>query len=266
MSSKTYVVAWNEVKQNVINISNQLESSNLDFLVFDVCTEPGRFDRWLVSSKVRYYGHFYNALLDFCYTNHDIFIFNAGDPQYSNFAEFTKKAENIFDDLDVWVVAPSFTHDYFDKEMSKIIESKTIKDLYLSTQANAIWVALHRDLAIRLLDFMHWMVESSRLDFNKMISGWGLDYVFCCWSIYEGKKIYRDWSTTMVHPVGSSYPGGEEDMKIFLDSFYEYSKECGLSVNKIKSIIATIKSKAASGKLLDLKISDVYINKELLWD
>lgn len=266
MSSKTYIIVWDEAKQNVLDICNQLASANLEFLVFDVCSEPIDIQQAIVAPKVRYYGHFYNALLDFCYTDKDIFIFNAGDPRYEYFADFTKKVENIFNESDVSIVAPNFTHDHFNQEMSKIVESKTTKNLYLSTQTNGVWVAIHRDLALKLLDFMHWAVSSDRLDFAKMVSGWGLDYVYCCWAIYDGKKIYRDWSTTMIHPVGSSYKGGEEDMNMFLSFFYEYALENSLALDKIQSIITTIKSKAAFGKLLDLKISDVYINKELVWD
>jgi hypothetical protein len=205
-------------------------------------------------------------LLDFCYTDHDIFIFNAGDPIFDRFGEFTKKAETLFTEPNVWVFAPNFTHDYFNGNMSKIVESKFNKNIYLSTQTNAIWVAIHRDLAIKLLDFMNWMLESERLDFSKMVSGWGLDYIICCWAIYDGKKVYRDWSTTMIHPVGSSYSGGHEDMKIIVDSYYEYCFINDINVTKIKSIISTAKIKAASGRLLDLKISDVYINKEFSWD
>jgi hypothetical protein len=266
VSSKTYLVVWDEVKDNVLDISNQLKNANLDFLVFDVCTSPTEIENSVLAAKVRYYGHFYNSLLDFCYTDHDTFIFNAGDPRFDRFGDFTKKTETFFAEPNVWAFAPNFTHDYFNGDMSKIIESKFNKDVYLSTQTNAIWVAIHRDLAIKLLDFMHWMLESGKLDFSKMVSGWGLDYIICCWSIYEGKKVYRDWSTTMLHPVGSSYSGGEEDMKIMIDSYYEYCFTNGMDVTKIKSIISTAKSKAASGRLLDLKISDVYINKEFSWD
>lgn len=266
MSSKTYLVAWDEVKDNVSNTCSQLQNANLDFLIFDVCAFPMQIENSVIASKVRYYGHFYNSLLDFCYTDHEVFIFNAGDPKFDTFGEFTKKVENLFTEPNVWVVAPNFTHDYFNQDMSKIVESKFNKNIYLSTQSNAIWIALHRDLALNLLDFMDWMLESEKLDFTKMISGWGLDYIICCWAIYEGKKVYRDWSTTMIHPVGSSYSGGEEDMKIVIDSYYEYCSKNGMNVTNVKSIISTAKSKAASGKLLDLKISDVYINKEFSWD
>lgn len=266
MNSKTYVVAWDEVKQNVLDICDQLSTESLDFLVFDLCTEPISIEHSVVASKVRYYGHFYNALLDFCYTDADVFIFNAGDPRYQDFAGFTKKVETIFNESDVWIVAPNFTNDYFNRDGCKIVESRATKDLYLSTQSNGIWVAIKRDLALNLLDFMNWAVESNKLDFTKMTSGWGIDYVYCCWAIYEGKKIYRDWSVTMEHPTHSSYVGGEKDMEMFIDFFYQYSVKHGISLNKIESILATIKSKAASRKLLDLKISDVYINKELKWD
>jgi hypothetical protein len=99
-----------------------------------------------------------------------------------------------------------------------------------------------------------------------MLSGWGIDYVYCAWSIYEGKKVYRDWSVVMEHPTGSSYTTGESDMAAVLDSFKEYCSISGIDVDKIEAILKTIESKATFKNLLDLKISDVYINKEFSWD
>jgi hypothetical protein len=261
------MVAWDEVQQNAISTSYQLLKGDLEFLVFDVSTNPIEYKNWVVANKVRYYGHFYNSLVDFSYTEHSIFIFNAGDPKYNEFSKFTGKVENLFSiDEDLWVLAPDFTHDHFRKNASKIVQSKNDPELWLSTQTNGIWVAIRRDLALKMLDFMDWMLRTNRLDFTKMLSGWGIDYVYCAWSIYEGKKVYRDWSVVMEHPTGSSYTTGESDMAAVLDSFKEYCSISGIDVDKIEAILKTIESKATFKNLLDLKISDVYINKEFSWD
>jgi len=267
MSSKTYIVAWDEVQQNVISTSYQLLKGDLEFLVFDVSDKPVDYKNWVVADRVRYYGHFYNSLVDFSNTEHSIFIFNAGDPKYNEFSTFTKKVEELFSvDENLWALAPDFTYDEFRKDASKIVQSKTNPDLWLSTQTNGVWVALRRELAIKMLDFINWMLKTNKLDFSKMLSGWALDYVYCAWSIYEGKKVYRDWSVVMEHPTTSSYSTGEFDMIVVLDSFKEYCEISNMNVDKIKSILETIKSKLAFKNLLDLKISDIYINKELSWD
>jgi len=267
MSSKTYIVAWDEVQQNVRNISYQLLRGDLDFLVFDVTTDPKPSKNWVVANKVRYYGHFYNSLVDFSYTEHSVFIFNAGDPRYNQFSTFTKKVEELFSaDENLWALAPDFTNDDFRKDASKIIQSKTNPDLWLSTQTNGVWVALRRELAIKMLDFMDWMLETDRLDFTKMVSGWGIDYIYCAWSIYEGKKVYRDWSVTIDHPDESSYTTGGTEMVKVLNSFKEYCDTFELDATKMQCILETIKSKAAFKNLLDLKISDIYVNKDLKWD
>jgi hypothetical protein len=261
------MVAWDEVQQNVISTSYQLLRGDLEFLVFDVSDKPVEYKNWVVADRVRYYGHFYNSLVDFSNTKHSVFIFNAGDPKYNEFSTFTKKVEELFSaDEHLWVLAPDFTNDEFRKDASKIIQSKTNPDLWLSTQTNGIWVALRKELAIKMLDFINWMLKNDRLDFTKMLSGWGLDYVYCVWAIYEGKKVYRDWSVLMEHPPTSSYSTGEFDMVIVLDSFKEYCQIFEMDVNKIKTILETMRSKAALKNLLDLKISDVYINKDLKWD
>jgi hypothetical protein len=267
MSSKTYIVAWDEVQQNVVSTSYQLLKGNLDFLVFDVTSIPTPYKNWVIADKVRYYGHFYNSLVDFSYTDHSVFIFNAGDPVYNSFAKYTNRVEELFSaDEDLWVLAPDFTHDEFRRDSSKILKSKNDPDLWLSTQTNGIWIALRREIAIKILDFMDWMIETDRLDFTKMISGWGLDYVYCSWAIYEGKKVYRDWSVVMEHSNNSSYATGLPDLEAIFKYFEEYCKISGINANKIKSIIKTMESKATFKNSLDLKISDVYINKGLKWD
>ena len=261
------MVAWDEVQQNVISTSYQLLKGDVEFLVFDVSDNPVNYKNWVVANRVRYYGHFYNSLVDFSNTNHSIFIFNAGDPKYNQFLTFTTKVERLFAaDKDLWVLAPDFTDDHFRKDASKIIQSTTDPDLWLSTQTNGVWVALRRELAIKILDFMDWMLKTDRLDFTKMLSGWGLDYVYCAWSIYEGKKVYRDWSVVMEHPSASSYSTGELDMIVVLDSFKEFCEISEIDVSKMQAILKTIRSKAALKNLLDLKISDIYINKYLKWD
>lgn len=267
MSSKTYIVAWDEVKQNVVSTSYQLLKGNLDFLVFDVTSIPTPYKNWVIANKVRYYGHFYNSLVDFSYTDHSVFIFNAGDPVYNSFAKYTNRVEELFSaDPDLWVLAPDFTRDEFKRDSSKILQSKHDSDLWLSTQTNGIWVALRREIAMKMLDFMDWMITTDRLDFTKMVSGWGLDYVYCSWSIYEGKKVYRDWSVTIEHPEGSSYQTSGLDIENIFKYFDEYCMIQDINSKKIKSILETIKSKATFKGFLDLKISDVYINKELKWD
>jgi len=261
------MVAWDEVQQNVISTSYQLLRGDLEFLVFDVSDNPIEYKNWVVADRVRYYGHFYNSLVDFSTTGHSVFIFNAGDPKYNEFSTFTKKVEELFSaDENLWVLAPDFTNDEFRKDASKIIQSKTNPDLWLSTQTNGVWIALRRELAIKMLDFMGWMLKTGKLDFTKMLSGWGLDYVYCAWAIYEGKKVYRDWSVLMEHPLTSSYLTGETDMNTILDSFKEYCQMLEINVNKVESIFKTARSKATFKSFLDLKISDVYINKDLKWD
>jgi ribonuclease HI len=54
-----------------------------------VSTQDVDSPNWRRAENIRYYGHFYNALKDFAESDYDIFIFNAGDMGYNNYAEYT---------------------------------------------------------------------------------------------------------------------------------------------------------------------------------
>jgi len=67
-TSKTYIVTWDELLYNGLDVDSQLSAAGIDYLVYDVTTSPTKRPNWVIAEKVRYYGHFYNSLEDFAKT------------------------------------------------------------------------------------------------------------------------------------------------------------------------------------------------------
>ena len=113
-SSKMYVICWDKAYDNCLNIESQLNGSGLDYLVHNVSSTDVDSPNWYRADDVRYYGHFRNSLRDFLSTNHDVFIFNAGDIACDDYAGYTRKIERLFSsDHGVGAFAPEMTNDGF---------------------------------------------------------------------------------------------------------------------------------------------------------
>jgi hypothetical protein len=219
-------VSWPEVEKNVIFTCMQLDLAGKDRLVFNV-GEPNEMVGWINAEKVRYYGHFYNALADFVRSDAEVFIFNAGDPVYDKHDEFTSKVERLFaSDPDLWVLAPSFPGGtLFQDWRMHIADSKLHQEdgLVLASMTDGIWSALRREVAVVLYEAMAWMLKNNILDFKNMVSGWGVDYCYCAYAMSQGRKVYRDMSVEMLHKPGSSYSGNSmRELNRLLAGFRAY--------------------------------------------
>lgn len=205
LTSKTYVVAWDERLEISLEFDRQARG-NIDYLVWDRTTTPEPRENWVVAEDVRYFGHFYNSLVDFSKTDHGIFVFNAGDIKYEDFVGFTHKFELLFsEDPDIWLMSPHLPTDWGSGLPTAIQESKIYKNMYLTSHINGLYVIMSRELADMTLSFYEWMLEQGRMDFSRMISGHCLDWVYSAMTIYNNKKIYRDMDTVMYEEFGTSY-------------------------------------------------------------
>jgi len=263
MSSKTYVVAWDEVIETSLDISAQLGVAGLDYLVFDVSTNPEIRPNWVVAEKVRYFGHFYNSLVDFSKTEHQVFIWNAGDVSGLFQADFTKSVERYMqNDEDIWLMGPAMINDDPYGTLTMISKSKKYYKFILSLHLNGLWVALRRELALFILDYYEWMLRHNYMNFYKMISGHCLDTVYAAWAMYNNKKIYRDMSFTLTCGTTTSHDGSTagNDCTIIKDKFVEYVEALGYSGNKIQHIYDGIYSKFSAGNTGDWPLEKVYPN------
>jgi hypothetical protein len=246
-TSKTYAVSWDEMEHNVIDLTNQLASSGLDFLVFDVGSNPNQWDGWVVADKVRYFGHFYNSLLDIVKeTKHYVFIYNSGDAASSDHPEFTTRVESMMaNDDSVWLMAPNMVNDCDAGRVTMIAMSSMYPQHVLAIHLNGIWVALRRELAEVMLGFFEWMLKHGYMDFYKMISGHCLDTVYCAWTLFNNKKIYRDESFTMVAGTVTSHDSmtSQSDCTTVKNRFLEYVDELGHEPQKVVDIYVAMDDK-----------------------
>jgi hypothetical protein len=262
MSSKTYSVAWDEVLDNVINISGQLANNNLDFLIFNRCSEPQNRPGWVEAEDVRYYGHFYNSLKDFMSTDHSIFIFNAGDVYSDEQAEFTQKVERVMgQDADIWLMGPRMTNDGGDGEATLIDMSKRYNGEFgLAIHFNGIWVAMSRELAEITLKYVEWLLEKDRINFRVNVTGHCLDTVYAMVTLYNNKKAYRDWTVTMECGVDTSYPtnGALNDCQTVTRGFFDYASIVGYNVSSILNIYRAIEDKIYGNRTGGYPIQKAY--------
>lgn len=205
-TSKTYFVAWDEMMYNCVEIDKQLTEANLDFLAFDVTTNPVPRRNWVVADKVRYYGHFYNALKDFKETDHLLFAFNAGDAFSDRHAEMTNRFTELMEqDENIWVLGPNLVWDGPSTVTTSILKSKKYPRLHLSIHIDGTIVMLRRELALYMLEFYEWMLANGIMNFETMHSGHSIDVTYCSWAIVNNKKVYKDSNFEVRTVQGSSY-------------------------------------------------------------
>jgi len=263
VKSRTYIVAWDEVLRNTEDTTAQLAAAGHEYVVIDVSTSEEVRPSWVKTETVRYYNHFIWALSDFAASDRDIFVFNAGDPSFNRVGEYTSKAERIFsDDSNVWLLAPNCGNDHFTNDGVKIVDSKKAPGLYLATHTNGIWVFFSRDIATKMHEFLTWASTTGKLDFSTMVSGWGLDTVYCAMSVYHNKKIYRDSSVLISHPQGSSYNYDKANKEYYdvVGAYLEYVESNGQSKELVSKICQTIFDKVNKKQNLQLSIEKVYVN------
>ena len=250
MKSKTYVVAWDEVMENCLDIDRQLKSAGLEYVIFDVSNVPVERENWVVAEKVRYFGHFYNGLKDFVGSDAEIFIFNAGDVYGNCQAEMTRSIEKAMAaDPDIWIMAPNITNERGPGKdpvpYTAFDHSKKYPNYVLSMHICGIWVALSRELALKIYEYYEWALIRGRMNFEYMISGHGLDCLYAAWALYEGKKIYRDISFEVTTGEISSYDtsGAIFDYREVTTGFTQFVGSMYGSKTKIKFALDAIQQR-----------------------
>jgi hypothetical protein len=265
-TSKTYVVAWDGAIENVLDISRQLLEGNVPHKFYNVSSTENQTEFWETAQDVRYYGHFFNSIKDFLSTDHDVFIFNAGDMGYRDYAGYTKFIEELFsENYNLGLFAPDCTNDVFVGEASTISASNKYPEMYLSTNTNGIYLAMSRDMAGYVSLFQDWSVSSGEIDFTKMRSGWGLDIAYCSLAIFLNKIIYRDSSVVMFHPTSQSYSQqqGLDEFYATINSFNKFAMDVlMIRPERLKHVIDKTLEKVRNPQGVSLSREIMYTNQE----
>lgn len=240
MKSKTYIIAWDGAIKNCINVSQQLEDSDIEHVFYNVSSIEERNSNWVRRPDIRYNSHFFYAVKDFLASDFDVFIFNTGDIAHSDYVGYTKYIEKIFsENPNLGAFAPNNTNDNFVGEYSFIGKSKKYQNLYLSTNTNGAYLALNRDIVEYLSKFYDWCVDTGALDFTTMRTGWGLDMSYCSLIIYLNRVIYRDFGVNMYHPKEQSYSPdkGNQEYKDVIAAFRNFCTSIEIDQQRIHYII-----------------------------
>jgi hypothetical protein len=265
MKSKTYIVCWDEVLDNTVHVEDELLSGDFDYLVINKSRLNIDNKNWIKAKDTRYYGHFLTALEDFISASkYSIFIFNAGDARWAEISKYTSRIEMLFEkNPDMGVLSPNQTNDPFTGPGSFIAKSSIEDGLVLSTVTNGIFVAMTRDLAKIMYEYMTWGLRNN-LDFYSMTSGWGLDYIYCATSTYLNKYVYKDTSLTMAHPTGSgyNYEVAAKESDQITKGFVKFWAEQGHDARDVEKIFDIFLNKVHNKDKYHVTAEELFVNAE----
>jgi hypothetical protein len=262
-ASITYVACWDEVFDNTIHIENELIKATCDYLIINKSSFRSDSPQWKQANDTRYYGHFFDALKHFVEeSKNSIFIFNAGDSRWPDISGYTKRIEDLLEsDKSIGVLSPDQTNDPFTGSGSHIQDSKKHPGLYLCTLTNGIFVSMQREIAELTYDYMKW-AQGNGVDFYKMTSGWGLDYIYSAASYMLDKKVYKDSTVKMFHPDGSgyNYDVAAKESNIVMESFIQYWANHRSSSHKVRSLFSVFMRKVHEKENYAILLKEVYLN------
>lgn len=255
MKIQTYLVAWDDVQKNCIELDEIFMSYGEPITVINSGTPINQ--HWHNVGDIRYYRQFYYALKNFDMSN-DYMAFLCGDVTYDEWTRVIDRAEYV---LSVYtntaLYAPHLTHEPWSENASKISEVPYDHKLNISIQTDGIYVFIRKDIVKILLEYFNYMNE--RIDLSKMTSGWGLDMIWSSIAIVNNFAILRDKRFVLFHPAGSSYDHGHatNEMNIIMSQFYDYLESKGIDSNQYKYIHKKIYGRMGGDESCK-RISDFY--------
>lgn len=221
MSFFAYIVCWDSVHQNVLNIENEFIKNSIPHKIIN--SGFNKKDNWINVGDIRYYRQFIKAVQDFD-INYEYMLFLCGDVSYENWNAFIERSKVCLSTYDLGLYAPHLTHEPWSENTCKISEVNVDKNINIAVQTDGIVVFIKKDIVLMLKEFFKYL--ESKIDISTMTSGWGLDLVWCSYAIHNNMAILRDKKNILNHPAGSSYDHGKatEECSIILSNFYEFAK------------------------------------------
>lgn len=274
MKIQSYLICWDDYRDNCIDIESQFKTNGLDLTVIN-SGKPK--EGWKNLGDIRYYRQFYYALKDFDFNN-EYLMFICGDLKSSNWKGIVDRAIEVVSRYkDIYIYAPHFTNDPWNFNATNLKVSSVDKDISIATNTNGIMFLMHKEIVKDMLEFFNYFQE--KYGWEGMVSGWAIDLVHSSFTIGKGKLVVRDSKNIITHPAGSSYNHGKatNETALIYKAFNEFSKEYSHIVNKIYGRMSHDKNymevQSFYGNDLDLKIKRkkieyhiIYINDERKWN
>jgi len=229
----TYVVCWDEVYDNVLSIEHSFKTYTIPHKIINSGHRPN--ENWLNVGDIRYYRQLYKAIQDFD-RSYEYMFWLAGDVSYNNWISFLDRANLSVSKYNVYAYAPHLTSEPWHEGSSKITHIDFDQQMLISIQTDGIAVILHRDVVDVLEKYFDFL--SNETDITQLTSGWGMDMIWCAYSIYSNKLVLRDNHSILTHPAGSSYnhDKASKELKIILDTFYKFCDANQIDSEKIKQL------------------------------
>ena len=165
----TYLVNWDAVLNNVLEIENLFINNNIPYKIIN--SSSINKDHWLNVGDVRYYRQLYKAVQDFD-RSYEYMFWLAGDVSYHNWMSFLDKANLSISTYNVYAYAPHLTSEPWHEGSSKIVNLDFDKNTIISIQTDGIAVILHRDVVDMLEKYFDFL--SSKTDITQLTSGEGI--------------------------------------------------------------------------------------------
>jgi GR25 family glycosyltransferase involved in LPS biosynthesis len=232
MKFYTYLVAWDDVYSNCVEIDEQFMAAGQSITVIN--SGEKKRSHWHNVGDIRYYRQFYYAIKSFD-MSYDYMAFLCGDVSYNEWSNIIDRANSVLTNYNnAGLYAPHLTHEPWSENASKI--GQVEQRLNISIQTDGIFVFIHKSIVEFLLKYFNFL--NKEIDLSEMKSGWGLDMIWSSISILNNLPIIRDTRYVPNHPAGSSYNHGRatEEMNIMLSKFYEFLEKTGIDSEDYKQI------------------------------
>jgi GR25 family glycosyltransferase involved in LPS biosynthesis len=270
MKIQRYLVCWDDVYDNCINIESEFKSSGFDITVIN-SGKPK--NGWHNVGDIRYYRQFYYALKNFDFNN-DYMLYICGDLSSDKWINVLNRSESVLSNYEnIYLYAPHFTNDPWSFYSTNIKISKQDDNLSIATNTNGLMFFMHKDIVKEMLDFFDYFEE--KYGWESMVSGWAIDMLYSAIAIYNNKFIVRDSLFIVNHPQGSSYNHGKasQESALIFNAINEWSPKYNDVIDKIRKRMEQNKNfkniLSFYGKDLDLSIIKkdidyhiIYINDE----
>ena len=258
MSFYPYIVAWDEVHDNVVEIESQFLNAGQKCTVIN--SGQRLKENWDNVGDIRYYRQLRRAIESFD-PSYDYMGFICGDVSYDRWKDVLERTDIILNNYNVGVYAPHLTHEPWSKDSCYLKTVNSDGDLFLSCQTDGIMVFINKDIVRLLKEYFDFFDTQANL--SNYTSGWGMDAVWSILSMYHNLPILRDNKYIVNHPAGSSYDHGKatQEMGDILRIFFEYAKTKSYALVGLQKLKENIDGRMA--RIPEYMNPDVFYKQDL---
>jgi hypothetical protein len=246
----TYITNWNRVFDDVVLKESNLKDNGLDCVVVNSATEQK--DHWLNIGDKWCYRQLFEIFKD-ALTRSDVEYFSVlfGDiyaPDGTDYSYFVKETTELVNTLpDCYVYSTSFTHDGWSYPGTVLKPYSNEVSFVCGT--DTLYMTLHRDVVQFCADFLDYFDQKFGID--NFRSGWAVDVISSLYSIYNGKNVFRNHKSTLVHYENSGYDVSiayNEMAKILDEAVFYLNLSRGYDVARLKNIQSMMFDQRTSGR------------------